>query len=81
VHGTANTFEATFFLDLVAEDGRRIAEKLVTASSGSGTRGTFDATVPFEIEEEQRGTLVAFERSAKDGSAINVVQIPVELRR
>lgn len=80
VRGTANTFEATFFLHVVDQEGRRIAERLVTATSGSGTRGAFDVTVSFRIADEQRGTLVAFERSAKDGSTINVVQVPLELR-
>jgi hypothetical protein len=58
-----------------------LAEDFVTATSGSGTRGTFDATIAFDrqVEAPEEGTLVVFEASAEDGSAIHVISIPVEL--
>lgn len=77
VWGTANTFEATFMLNIVDPEGAIIAEEVVTATSGTGTRGTFDVTVPFETTSSGMGTLVVFELSAKDGSQINIVEIPV----
>ena len=46
--GTANTFEATFEYDLLDPAGKVLKHDFVTATSGSGTRGTFDVTIPFE---------------------------------
>ena len=78
VTGTANTFEANFQYEL--EYGERvIAEDFVTATSGTGTRGTFAFDVSFDPEGD--GTLVVFESSAKDGSRINVARIPLRLTR
>jgi hypothetical protein len=79
VTGTANTFEATFDYDLVGPDGKVIAHHFVTATSGSGTRGTFDFTVPFTISQPGQGKLVVYELSAKDGSRIHQVEIPLML--
>ncbi|MBA3402681.1 MAG: GerMN domain-containing protein [Actinobacteria bacterium] len=73
--GTANTFEANFQYELTDSDGRVIAENFVTATSGTGTRGTFEFTVPFELDGD--GTLIVFESSAKDGSGINIAEIPL----
>ncbi len=44
VTGTANTFEATFQYELVDGDGEVVDKNFVTATSGTGTRGTFDFT-------------------------------------
>lgn len=81
IRGTANTFEAVFMVNIVGADGRLIAERVVMATSGSGTRGTFDITVPYTVERGGRGTLCVFEHSAKDGTPINIVEIPLELRQ
>jgi hypothetical protein len=78
VTGTANTFEATFEYDLLAPDGKVLEHDFVTATSGSGTRGTFDFRIPFEAPNGV-GRLVVYERSAADGSKIHVVQIPLSL--
>lgn len=79
LRGSANTFEATFQYELLDADGRVVASDFVTATSGSGTRGTFDVTVPFEVER-RGGKLVVFEASAEDGSRIHVVEIPLRLQ-
>lgn len=79
VSGTANTFEATFFIDIVDGSGAVLTEQMVTATSGTGTRGTFDVTIPYTIKEAGPGKIVAFEKSAKDGSPTHQVEIPVEL--
>jgi germination protein M len=78
VWGTANTFEATFDYELVDKTGKVISHHFVTATSGSGTRGTFDFTVPFEAPNGL-GKLVVFEVSAADGSRIHQVEIPLTL--
>lgn len=80
ISGTANTFEATFTATVADWDGRIVAEQTVTATSGSGTRGTFDATLAYRVGRPGRGALIVFERSAEDGSRRNVVEIPLHLR-
>ncbi len=78
VAGTANTFEATLELELQDSGGGVLAHEVVTATSGTGTRGTFAAELPY-TSSGGAGKLVAFETSAKDGSRIHVVEIPVVL--
>jgi hypothetical protein len=75
--GTANVFEATLQYQLLDATGTVIAEGFTTATCGTGCRGTFEVSIPFEYTGEPHGTFRAFELSAKDGSEINVVEIPV----
>jgi hypothetical protein len=75
--GTANVFEAVFNYEVVDWDGRIVAQGSVMATCGTGCRGTFDETIPFEWSGEPRGGLIVFELSAKDGSRINVVEVPL----
>jgi germination protein M len=78
--GTANTFEATFQYEVVDPDGKVVDSGFVTATSGSGQRGTFDFTTkPFTVARAGLGALVVYEVSAKDGSRIHQVEIPVHL--
>ena len=77
--GTANTFEATFMVALLDASGRELARDFVTATSGSGERGTFDKELPFGAEVPFAGTVKVWEASAEDGSEIHVVEIPVAI--
>lgn len=80
VTGTANTFEAVFQLVVVHNDsGLIIFEDFVMATSGTGTRGTFDVTIEFDDEFTGPGGVIVFEESAQDGSQINLVEVPVTL--
>ena len=81
VRGTANVFEAVFRINIVDWDGLIIADEVVTASSGTGTRGTFDVTIPFDVESAGRGALIVFAESPKDGSPIDVIEIPLQLEK
>ena len=81
LRGSANTFEATFQVEVRPDKGKPLAEDFVTATSGSGTRGTFDKRLDFTVDRERPGTIVVYERSAEDGSVINRVEIPVTLTR
>jgi hypothetical protein len=80
VAGTANTFEATFEYDLLDPAGKVLAHDFVTATSGSGTRGTYDFQIPFEAPNGV-GKLVVYERSAADGSRIHEIEIPLSLAK
>ncbi|MCC6224663.1 MAG: GerMN domain-containing protein [Thermoleophilia bacterium] len=75
--GTSNVFEATSNYELLDAAGNVLAEGFVTASCGTGCRGTFDVEVPFADTGEANGTLLVFELSAEDGSRVNVVEIPL----
>ena len=78
VAGTANTFEATLQLELRDGAGNVLERQTVTATSGSGTRGTFQADLPFS-GASGAGKLVAYEDSAENGKPIHVVEIPLVL--
>lgn len=80
VSGSSNVFEATHQLTVTDPDGLIIAEKTVTATSGTGTRGRWSETVTFgPVKREGLGAVIVFELSAKDGSRQNVVEIPVRM--
>jgi hypothetical protein len=76
LRGTANTFEATFEYQLLDSNGKTLAKHFVTATSGSGTRGTYDVAIPFG-PPGGTGKLVVYELSAADGSRIHQVEIPL----
>ena len=78
VSGTSNTFEATSQLELLDASGELLASKTVTASSGTGERGTFHVTLHFKASPGH-ATLVSYESSAEDGSRIDVVRIHVRV--
>ena len=80
VSGTANVFEATLFVEVRSADATVLAKQMVTASSGSGTRGTFSVELPYPITAGP-GTVVAYTLSAKDGSQTDTVVVPVTLAK
>lgn len=76
VSGTANTFEATFSVELLDSGGKMLARQTVTATAGSGARGTFQVSIPFATSAGG-GTLVAYEISQETGSRIHEVRLPL----
>lgn len=80
VTGTGNTFEATFIAEIRDDKGKVITQGFQTATSGTGTRGTFDFRISFAVSRTVMGSLVVYEDSAKDGSPINVIKIPLKLQ-
>lgn len=87
ITGTANTFEATFHVALAGPARRAgdsvvqevVAQEVVTATCGTGCRGTFDVTLSYDVVEAGWGELRVWESSARDGSDINVRVYPVWL--
>ena len=77
--GTADTFEATVNYTLTDSNGSVLQEGFTTATSGSGTRGTFSAAIPYPAGSTGAATLSVYEVSAKDGSHINVITVPLQL--
>jgi spore germination protein GerM len=72
ITGSSNVFEATSRVTLLDAAGRIIADEVVTATCGTGCRGTFDVTVRYDVADSQWGTLRVWEASARDGSPQNV---------
>lgn len=80
VRGTANVFEATVSFEVRDGTGTVVLEAFTTATSGTGTRGTFDTTLSVPgVEGTMR--IVAFEASAEDGRPLHVVDVQVSLVR
>lgn len=79
--GTADTFEAALTVDILNEAGGILCMRHITATSGSGTRGTWQALLGFAPERDTDApvTLRAYERSAEDGSVINLIERQITL--
>jgi hypothetical protein len=76
ISGSANAFEATFQAKVVDAGGKELVKQTVTATSGSGTRGTFEASLAFDAQPGD-GKLVVWEDSAENGQPIHVEEIPL----
>ena len=79
ITGSADVFEATVNIRVLGANGEVIAESFAMATCGTGCRGDFSTQIDVPVDAEQPGTVQVFEYSAKDGSMINVVEIPVVL--
>jgi hypothetical protein len=75
LQGSANVFEAALEADLRMPGAGVVDHARITASAGTGTRGDWDATLT--TSRSGPATIVVYSRSAKDGSRINLVTIPV----
>lgn len=80
VSGSANVFEAQFKVEVTDPEGLIITEQKLTATSGTGTRGTFNAQVEFSTQRTGLGAVIFSEPSPKDGKPTNVVEIPVRMK-
>lgn len=78
VQGRIAAFEATFQITIFGEDGNILGEEAGMSSEGQ-TLAPFAEAVPFSVTEETPACLWVYEKSARDGSPIHVVQIPVLL--
>ena len=79
ITGVANVFEATFMVEILDEDGDRLARQHVTATCGTGCWGTFDVSIPYDVDSRQTGWLATYVLSARDGSVEELRTYPVEL--
>jgi hypothetical protein len=78
VSGEANTFEAALTIDAQDASGMTACVRHLTASSGSGTPGTWEGVLAFPPEEDPLElTLRAYSQSPADGSMINLVEVPI----
>jgi germination protein M len=79
VYGTANVFEATFMVRLTDARGHVLYQHFQMATSGSGTRGTFDFILTVSTAHHGIGRLRLWATSPEDGSDIDVVVIPIRM--
>jgi hypothetical protein len=80
VSGSANVFEANVTVEVADSSGRLVGSKFTTATCGSGCRGTFTVTVPYEVRAAQRGEIVIHDDDAAGaGHPPHEVRIPVVL--
>lgn len=78
LRGTANVFEATVSIEVRDAGGKVVLESFTTATSGTGTRGTYET----ELElPDGATTIVAFESSAKDGTPLHETDVEVTVER
>ena len=78
LRGTANVFEATVSLEVRDATGAVVHEAFTTATSGTGTRGTFDTLLTLPGLDGPM-TIVAFESSAEDGRPLHATDVQVTL--
>jgi germination protein M len=78
VQGLANVFEGQFLVEVRDGQGRVLARSSAKASMGRFSH--VDVTLPFAVARAQKGSVVGYDRSAKDGSVIDVFTVPVTLR-
>ncbi|MFY1614938.1 Gmad2 immunoglobulin-like domain-containing protein [Micromonospora sp. WMMD736] len=79
VTGTADVFEATVSVRVLDDAGRQVATAFGTASCGSGCRGDYRVVVTWRTTRQQHGTIEVYEVSARDGTRLNTVAVPVLL--
>jgi hypothetical protein len=79
VSGRARVFEANVRLTLFDARGQVLVDTFTTAAEAGPALAPFATNVRFSTAQEQAGCLRVFEASARDGSPVNVVQVPLLL--
>lgn len=79
VAGQARVFDATVSLTLFDANGDEIVSTTTNAAEGQ-TLSAFSTDVSFTVTSDTPACLWVFESSARDGSPVNVVQVPLTLR-
>ncbi len=78
ISGQARVFEAQFNVTLYDELGGVIAETTGMSEEGQ-VLSPFHVELTFAVSREQSACLWVYDLSAKDGSRMDVVQVPVVL--
>ena len=80
VSGQVNAFEAIYQITIFGVAGVPLVETFGTAQQPDiGIIGPFSSDVAFTVTEPTPACIWVFEESARDGSPINIGQIPVVL--
>jgi hypothetical protein len=82
IKGKARVFENTVSFRIKDLDGTVLMEKFTTANSPDmGQFGPFEASVNYPEPKGGKGTVEVFEYSAKDGSELSKIEIPVIFKK
>lgn len=79
--GTSNVFEAVHRVQIVDGGGAIVYDGVVTATSGTGTRGDWSAIAKFTPTKTGAGEVRMFNDSPKDGTPENVSKVPIFLTK
>ncbi len=85
IRGESNTFEATvrYAITTGGGDGVLLTEGFTTATGGMGIWGSFEVTVDLtDFASDYQpgpGSVIMWEDSPRDGSRLNVVEVPIVL--
>lgn len=80
VTGKARVFENTFAYALKDVDNKKIYENFgMTDAKDAGIFGNYSVKIPVPLTASNTLFIEVFEYSAKDGSVINLVRVPVKL--
>jgi len=81
VAGRARVFEAALTVRVLSKDGLELGKANIMASQGAPEFGDFSVEVSFKKPAGVgKGFVEALSYSAKDGSPINVVRVPVRFK-
>jgi Immunoglobulin-like domain of bacterial spore germination len=81
VTGSANVFEANVTVEILDGTGKVVGNDFTTATCGSGCRGTFTITLPYDVAKTQKGEIVVHDDDAAGtGQPPHEVHIPVVLQ-
>lgn len=81
IKGNANVFEAQFMVEIKDSTGKVLASQPIMATSGTGTRGTFDEEIELPMLYSGVATIMLYEPSPKDGSRTNEVQTQITVQK
>lgn len=83
LNGTTTAFEQTFAWKMVDEKGNIVGEgSAMTHAPDSGIPGPFSVTAFYDrAPATDRGTLFIYEASAKDGTPIHEVKVPILFKK
>lgn len=78
VAGYGTAFEGTISVRILDDSGKRLGEATFQSGGANGIIGEFHGDVELtETPGYQLGTVEAFEASAKDGTELNMIRVPV----
>jgi hypothetical protein len=63
ISGTADVFEAVVSIEILDQQGRTVASTFTMATCGTGCRGTYEASVRYDVATTQPGTIRVYEVS------------------
>ncbi len=78
VAGTADVFEAALTVRIINAKGRLLARQHITATCGTGCRGTYSVMLPYHVRRAQAGTIVIFDSGGRIAHP-HIVRVPVRL--